>query len=51
MAPASKTGVDLNVCHTRATVTALLEFLYKLMALHLVYILLPSYVVREGTQR
>ena len=33
---ASKT-CGTNVHHTRATVTALLEFLYKWMPLHLVY--------------
>ena len=32
---ASKTHVQ--ICHTRATVTALMEFLYKRMPLHLVY--------------
>ena len=33
---ASKTR-DTNVHHTQATVTPLLEFLYKCMPLHLVY--------------
>ena len=33
----ARPSCDTNVCHTRATVTALLEFLYKWMPLHLVY--------------
>ena len=36
---AGKQNLCTNVCHTRATVTALLEFLYKWMRLHLVYII------------
>ena len=45
---ASKTR-GTNVRHTRATVTALLEFLYKWMPLHLVYTI--AMVVCEETRR
>ena len=39
-----------NVRHTRAIVTALLEFLYKWMPLHLVYTI-ATLVYHEETQR
>ena len=38
-----------NVCHTQATVTALLNFLYKRMALHLVYTLTVFVKYCEGS--
>ena len=41
--------VHTYVCHTRAIVTALLEFLYKWMALHLVYTI--TTLVCEEMQR
>ena len=45
---ASKTR-GTNVRHTRATITALLEFPYKWMPLHLVYTI--AMLVREEMQR
>ena len=45
---ASKT-CGTNIRHTRATVTALLEFLYKWMPLHLVYTI--AMLVYEKTRR
>ena len=45
--PHGKQDLHTNACHTQATITAVLDFLYKWIPLHLVYTI--SMLVNEET--